>query len=189
MDRPVPPGRLGNADRAALAGMWRPTRGGRGWAPVAEALLRHRAGGVPMEVLAEAVGVGRERVGMICRTHGPDPATVGDLLTEAGWIPPAAAAELLGVSPAQLETHTAAAEQAGISVTLARNRHWHASSLTNWWADTTSRTPTATARAARRARAARVRAAVTAGTTWQQAAHDEDVNMHTVWRDLRGVRR
>lgn len=99
--------------------------------------------------------------------------------------PPAAAARLLGVSPAQLETHTAAGEQAGISVTLGWRRHWHAPSLPGWWRrrPAGARPPPPGMPAA--PRGARVRAAVTAGITWTQAAREEGVSMHTVWRGLR----
>jgi len=86
---------------------WRRSRVGRtsgrrwrtGW-------VRLRAWGVPVAALSVVVGVGESRLRVVCRDHGPGPATVGDPLGEAGWVDSVTAARaVLGVSVARLLEH------------------------------------------------------------------------------------
>ena len=184
--RPVPPGRLTPTDQQALAPAWAQARAARDWEPIADALAQHRAAGVPVVELAAAAGVSVQSVRAVCRAHGPDPATLGDPVTDAGWVRTPEAAQQLGTPAARLEEHAPAGELAGVSVVIGWYRRWHARSLPAWWAATNQPTRAETRRRSRAERAERMRAAVGDGGTWQQAADTEGVSIHTVWRDLRG---
>ncbi len=79
-------------------------------------LVRLRPWGVPVAELSKA-GVGKSRLRVVCRDHGPDPVTVRDPLAGAGWVDTATAARaVLGVSVARLLEHTARAEGDGVAV-------------------------------------------------------------------------
>ena len=114
----------------------------------------------------------------------PNPATVGDLLADTGWVTTPEAARLLGVSGHRLEQAAAEAIAAGVCVVVGWNRRWHASSLLGWWAGVTPLAGDVNRQAARD-RAARVRNRVAAGATHRAVAADEAMHLATVARDPR----
>jgi len=97
--------------------VWQPTPTcERGLSPRSYRLVRLRPWGVPVAELSKA-GVGKSRLRVVCRDHGPDPVTVRDPLAGAGWVDTATAARaVLGVSVARLLEHTARAEGDGVAV-------------------------------------------------------------------------
>jgi len=122
--------------------------------------VRLRAWGVPVAALSVVVGVGESRLRVVCRDHGPGPATVGDPLGEAGWVDSVTAARaVLGVSVARLLDHTVRAGADGVAVMAGWARLWHGPSLAGWWAAQRV-DPRTAARVRRDARAERVRALV-----------------------------
>jgi len=185
--RPARPGELSDIDRADLVELAAAARRSHDWVPLADRLVRLRARGVPVAALSRVVGVGRLRV--VCRDHGSDPATVGDLLAGAGWLDTATAARaVLGVSVARLLEHTARAEADGVAVMAGWARVWHGPSLPGWWVLPRVESRTA-ARVRRDARADRVRALVAGGATVPAADAQVGVEKSTDYRDLRVGRR
>lgn len=182
--RPAHPGTLDDQDRAHLAELSATARRTRDWRPLAERLVRLRARGVPVGVLADTVGVEECRLRMVCRDHGPDPATLADPLAERGWVPTAAAAGLLGVSVPRLLEHTGDATAAGVAVMAGWSRVWHAPSLPRWWAARHVDPRTGPQRLADD-RARRVRALVAEGATAAAAAAQVGVCERTAHRYLR----
>jgi len=106
------PRRADDVDRADLVEVAATARRLRDWGPLADRLVRLRAWGVSVAALSVVVGVGESRLRrMVCRDHGPDPAAVGDLLADTGWVDTAPSARaVLGVSVARLLEHTVGAE-------------------------------------------------------------------------------
>lgn len=182
--RPDPPGRFNDDDRDRVTQLWAEARAGHGWTEVADVLVRLRAAGVPVAALAAAAGVNQERVRAVCRDHGPDPATVGDPLTDTGWITTRAGAMVLKVSWRRLQETSPDAITAGVCAMVGWRLRWHASSLPVWWGTVT---PGAAEqhRWTARARAVRVREEVAAGATRRAVAAAEGVHLATVGRDLR----
>jgi len=182
--RPARPGELGDVDRAELVDLAAAARRSHEWAALAARLVRLRAWGVPVAALSAVVGVGESRLRVVCRDHGPDPATVGDPLTEAGWVDTATAARaLLGVAATQLLEHTARAEADGVAVMAGWTRRWHGPSLPGWWAAQRVESRAA-ARVRRDARAHRVRALVAGGATVAVAAAEVGVTPSSAYRYL-----
>lgn len=71
---------------------------------------------MPVAALDAVVGLG-SRLRVVSRDHGPDPATVGDPLADAGWVDTATAVRaVLGVSVDRLLQHTAQAEAIEVAV-------------------------------------------------------------------------
>jgi len=132
--------------------------------------VRLRAWGVPVAALSAVAGVGESRLRVVCRDHGPDPATMGDPLVEAGWVDTATAARaVLGVSVGRLLEPTAGAETDGVAVMAGWTLRWPGPSLPGWWAaQRVDCRPGARVR--RDARADRVRALVAGGATVVAAA-------------------
>jgi len=187
--RPARPGELDDVDRADLVELAAAARRSHDWAPLADRLVRLRGRGVQVAALSAVVGVGESRLRMVCRDHGPDPATVGDPLAVAGWVHAATAARaVLGVSMARLLEHTARAEAAGVAVMAGWTRLWHGPSLPGWWAAQRVDARGA-ARVQRDARADRVRALVAAGATVPSAAAQVGVQRSSAYRYLRDGRR
>jgi len=139
--------------------------------------------------LSVVVGVGESRLRrVVCRDHGPDPAAVGDLLADTGWVDTAPSARaVLGVSVARLLEHTVGAEGDGVAVMAGWTRLWHGPSLPGWW--TAQRVdPRPPARVRREACADRVRALVAGGATAAAAAAEVGVEKSSAYRYLRVVR-
>jgi len=182
--RPGRPGDLGEVDRAELAELAVAARRSHDWGSLADRLVRLRASGVAVAALCAVVGVGESRLRVVCREHGPDPATVRDPLTDAGWVDTAAAARaVLGVSVARLLEHTVRAEGDGVAVMVGWTRLWHGPSLPGWWAAQQVDTRPA-ARARQQARSDRVRRLVTAGATVAVAAAEVGVDPSSAYRYL-----
>jgi len=81
-----------------------------------------------------SVVVGESRLRVVCRDHGPYPATVGDPVGEAGWVDTLTAARaVLGVGVARLLEHAGPAEADGVAVMAGWTRLWHGPSLPGWW--------------------------------------------------------
>jgi len=186
---PARPGDLGDVDRADLVELAAAARRSHEWAPLADRLVRLRAWGVSVAVLCAVVGVGESRLRVVCRDHGPDPATVGDPLAAAGWVDTATAARaVLRVSVARLLEHTARAEEDGVAVMAGWTRLWHGPSLAGWWmAQRVDSRPAARVR--RDGRAERVRALVAGGATVAAAAAEAGVNPSSAYRYLQVSRR
>jgi len=187
--RPARPGDLGDVERAALVEMAAAARRSHDWGPLSERLVRLRAWGVPVAALSAVVGVGDSRLRRLCRDHGPDPATVGDPLAEAGWVDTETAARaVLRVSVSRLLEHTALAEADGGAVMVGWTRLWHGPSLSGWWAVQRVDVGT-TARVRRDARARRVRALVAGGATVVAAAAEVGVEKSSAYRYMHLGRR
>jgi len=185
---PARPGALTDGARADLAELAAAARRSHDWAPLADRLVRLRAWGVSVAALCAVVGVGESRLRVVCRDHGPDPATVGDPLAEEGWVDTATAARaVLGVSVDRLLGHTGRAEAAGVAVMAGWTRLWHGPSLPGWWAAQRIESCPA-ARVRRDARAERVRALVAGGATAAAAAAEVGVEKSSAYRYLRGGR-
>jgi len=152
--------------------------------------VRLRAWGVSVAERSVVVGVGESRLRVVCRDHGPNPATVGNPLGKAGWVDTATAARaVLGVSVTRLLEHTvrAEAEADGVAAMAGWTRLWHGPSLPGWWAaQRVESRPAALVR--RDARAERVRARVAGGATAAAAAAEVGVEKSSAYRYLRGRR-
>ncbi len=177
------------ADRAGLAELAVAARHSHDWAPLADRLVRLRARGVPVAALSVVVGVGESRLRVVCRDHGPYPATVGDPVGEAGWVDTLTAARaVLGVGVARLLEHAGPAEADGVAVMAGWTRLWHGPSLPGWWIAPRVQSWTA-ARVRGDARADRVRGLVAAGATVKVAAAEAGVSPSSAHRYLRAGRR
>jgi len=130
--------------------------------------------------------VNAERVRAICRDHGPDPAVVGDPLSDAGWVDTPAAAGVLGVSAERLLAYRVEAERDGVTVMAGWTRRWYGPSLPGWWAQwrVELRTPRQVVGDSRRAP---VRSLVAAGATVPGAAADVGVSASVAYRYLRAT--
>jgi len=181
----IRPGDLGDVDRADLVELAAVARRIHDWAPLADRLVRLRLWGVPVATLSVVVGVGESRLRVVCRDHGPDPATLGDPLAEAGWVDTTTAARaVLGVSVPRLLEQTVRAEGDGVAVMVGWTRLWHGRSLPGWWAAQRVDSRPA-ARVRRDARAGRVRALVAGGATAAAAAAEVGVEKSSAYRYLR----
>ncbi len=190
--RPVRPGEFGDGDRAELVDLAAIARRSHDWVLLAERLVRLvrlRSWGVPVAALCVVVGVGESWLRVVCREHGPDPATVGDPLADAGWVDTATAARaVLGVSVARLLEQTARAEANGVVVMAGWTRLWHGPSLPGWWAAQRVDSRPA-ARVRRDARADRVYELVAGGATVAAAAAEVGVDPSSAHRYLQAGRR
>jgi len=186
VSRPVWPGELTDGDRVELAGLAAEARRAHDWSAVADQLVRLRARGVPVAVLGEELGVGETRVRRVCRAHGPDPASVGDPVADAGWVDTAAVAAVLGVARERVLGCAGRAEADGVAVMAGWTRLWHGPSLSGWWA-AQQIDPRPAARVRRDARAERVRALVAGGATVPVAAAEVGVNQTSAYRYLRSA--
>jgi len=186
--RPDRPGDLSDADRADLVQLAAAARDTHDWSPLADRLVRLRAWGVPVTALSAVVGVGENRLRVVCRDHGPNPVTVGDPLAAEGWVETETAGRaVLVVSVVRLLEHTVRAEAAGVAVMAGWTRLWHGPSLPGWWAaQRVESRPAALVR--RDARADRARALVAGGVTVAAAAVEVGVSKSSAFRYLQAGR-
>ncbi len=187
VSRPVWPGELSDADRAGLVGLAAGARRAHDWSGVADRLVRLRARGVPVAALSAAVGMGESRLRRVCRAYGPNPASVGDPVGEAGWVDTAAAATVLGVARERVLGCAGRAEADGVAVMAGWTRMWHTPSLPGWWVAQQIDLRTA-AQVRRDDRAERVRGLVAGGATIPGAAAEVGVDQTSAYRYLQAVR-